>query len=137
MDDAIRIHVIDPATGAAAPLAEAVTVIVVPAEAPGDAGRIVLATASATATAKHDLRALAQMALFDVEEGALTPEPVPRGCMVRIGTGGDARTLDRGLVIVRDVRGAPRVLAVGDDDARKLLAAAYRYTTRWVRLDVR
>jgi hypothetical protein len=137
MDDAIRIHATGPHPGDSAPVVDALAAIVVPAGAADDPGTIALLAASASATAKHDLRALAQMALYDAEEGTLAAETVAAGARLVVRAAGEDRTVDRGLVIVRDLAGVARVYAVGDVDARTLLAEAYRFTTRWVRLDVR
>ena len=134
----IRILTADPADPAAESvlLAEATAAILVPEEAPERPGRIVLLTASLAPTAKHDLRALAQMALFDFEEGAPAPEPVAASRRLIARSGDGDSVLERGLLIARDLAGSVRAWAHQGTDARRLFGEAYRFATRWVRLDV-
>ena len=137
--DPIRVLNADPANPVAEPIliTEATAVILVPEDAPAAPGRIAFLTASGEAAAKHDLRALAQMALFDFEEGALSPEPVAASHRLIARSSDGETVLERGLLIARDLAGAARAWAHEGIDAKPLFAEAYRYATRWVRLDVR
>jgi hypothetical protein len=135
----IRILTVDSSFRDATPklVAEASAVILAPEKSLAEPGRIVLLAAAGEASAKHDLRALAQMAMFDFEEGTLRPEPVDARRRMIARSGGEEYAVDRGLVIARDLTGAARAWIHAGLDAKRLFPETYRYTTRWVRLDVR
>lgn len=118
---------IDPIPGAA--------VILVPEGALIEAGFIRMLAANQTAQSKHEFHALAQTARMLSEDGELAPTTV-KGTL-RVSLGDQTLDLEQGLLIVRrpdnDIM---LLLANSEQPARKYLEAAYRYCTRWIRLDL-
>jgi hypothetical protein len=108
--------------------------IIVPERAVSEAGYIKTLTANAHAHSKHEFQAMAQTVYYRYQdeemeitpmEGALTFEWLE-----------DVETLSAGIVIYRDSGGEFHVLAHNDQRVKKLLEAAHRFCTRWVRLDI-
>jgi len=114
---------------------ECATVIVVPEVAEREPGYIATMTTAEEANAKHEFFALAQMALFQYEDDELKAEPFSGPLTIR-HDGHDEQRLERGIVICRDQEGQLRLLAHQEINLKKLLEAANRFCTRWVRLDI-
>ncbi|MFV0437741.1 MAG: hypothetical protein ACK5PS_10180 [Desulfopila sp.] len=118
----------------ALPVAEYVSVIVVPETALTEPGYVRTMTVSNEAHAKHEFYAMAQMAYYQVEDQELTIEEV-QGPMT-ITWAGEEETLARGMLICRDKEGELRVMMHGGLPRKKMLETANRYCTRWIRLDI-
>ena len=110
------------------------TVIVIPEKAVGEAGYIQTYSAKDSGHAKHDYHALAQMAYFQLQDDELDIREADSPLTVRLA---DERSeLDGGMIICREGTGKVYVLAQAGQNRKKLLEAAYRWCTRWVRLDI-
>lgn len=110
------------------------TVIVVPEIAVVEAGYIKTYSRKESGNSKHEFHALAQMAYFQFQDEELEIVEVDTPLFIDDGT--EKTLLDGGLVICRDLEGGLRALVHVGQNRKKLLEAAYRYCTRWVRLDI-
>lgn len=110
------------------------SIILVPGVAVSEHGYIRTLTASAGAHAKHEFHALAQMAYFQIQDDELEIEKLQGP--LRVTLRGEMETFVEGLALYRDMEGQFHVLMHEGQDARKLIEAAYRFCTRWVRLDI-
>ncbi|TKB25733.1 hypothetical protein FCL47_11530 [Desulfopila sp. IMCC35006] len=119
---------------AATKITDCESVILVPEMALQEAGFIKTFTAKDSASAKHEYHALAQMAYFQYQDDEL--EIIEAGSPLTITCGEESTSIDDGMVLYRTGDGSFHVLAHGSQNRKKLLEAAYRYCTRWVRLDI-
>ncbi len=110
------------------------TVIVVPEIAIKEAGYIKTLTIKEGAHAKHAFHALSQMVFFQFQDDEIEISEVDGP--VTISCGAESIVLSDGLVIYRDLAGELHVLVHRLQSRKKLLETAYRYCTRWVRLDI-
>lgn len=110
------------------------SVIIVPEKAVQEAGYIQMFTVKDSAHAKHEFHAMAQMAYFQFQDEELDIREIEAA--VRIVHGDESFELVDGMVICRDRAGEFQVLVHPMQNRKKLLEAAYRYCTRWVRLDI-
>lgn len=110
------------------------SVIVVPEEALEEAGYIKALTIREVAHAKHEYHALAQMAYFQYQDDELEIREC-EGAVV-LTKDDDVIELHSGCLIARTDTGEMLVLLKGVINRKKILEAAYRYCTRWVRLDI-
>ena len=110
------------------------SVIIVPEKAVSEAGYIRTMTAHATAHAKHEFHAMAQMAFYQYQDGELEVEIVQGP--VTVGFKDQIETLSSGMLIGVDNRGGLRLIAQDGQNIKKLLETAHRFCTRWVRLDI-
>jgi hypothetical protein len=110
------------------------SVILVPEIAVQEAGYIKTFTVKDNAHAKHEYHALAQMAYFQFQDGEL--EIMEIDAPLAITSGADVTEITGGMVLYRDTAGSFHVLVHALQNRKKLLEAAYRYCTRWVRLDI-
>ena len=110
------------------------TVLVVPERAIAEPGYIKAYAAMDGAGAKHEYHALAQMAYFQFQDDELNCKDVASSLTVDDGV--EAQRVEDGMVLCRDTSGAVSALVFTGQNRKKLLEAAYRYCTRWVRLDI-
>jgi hypothetical protein len=110
------------------------SIILVPAIAVVEHGYIRTISANAGAHAKHEFHALAQMAYFQFQDDELEIEKLQGPLLITLR--GEAETFVDGLALYRDLEGRLHVIMHEKQDARKLIEAAYRFCTRWVRLDI-
>ena len=110
------------------------SVIIVPEIAIAEAGYIKTYSCQESGNTKHEFHALAQMAYFQFQDEDL--EIVEIGSPVTISDGKENTELHDGLLLCRSQVGAIRALVHARQNKKKLLEAAYRYCTRWVRLDI-
>jgi hypothetical protein len=120
--------------GAAVAIDDSETVIVVPKIAVSEPGYIKTYARKESGNAKHEFYALAQMVYFQFQDEELEIREIDSPLTISDGT--DSIELHDGLVLCRDRAGALHVLAHPRQNIKKLLEAAYRYCTRWVRLDI-
>ena len=113
---------------------ECSSVIVVPERALDEGGFIRTLTAGDPAHAKHEFHAMAQMAMYQFEDGELEMTEVLGP--VTITWKNEVENLTAGMVIYRDGGGNFHILAHKGQNVKKLLEAANRFCTRWVRLDI-
>ncbi len=110
------------------------SVIIVPEIALQEAGYINTLTVKDSGHSKHEYHALAQMAYFQFQDDEL--EIIEIDSPLKLIHGTETSELDGGMVLYRDTEGAFHVLVHVLQNRKKLLEAAYRYCTRWVRLDI-
>lgn len=115
-------------------LTECESIIIVPEIAIQEAGYIKTFTVKDSAHAKHEYHAMAQMAYFQFQDDEL--DVVELDSMLTITNGAEKVELDGGLVLYRNGDGSFHVLVHKLQNKKKLLEVAYRYCTRWVRLDI-
>ena len=113
---------------------ECAAAIIVPEQALHEPGYITMIAGPGTAVDKHSLQALAQTACYQFQDEELEVAEMTGPCRI-VGPGGETE-LARGLVVYREASGAIGAAVHSGLSARKLLAAAHRYCTRWVRLDI-
>jgi hypothetical protein len=120
--------------GAATTISDCQAVIVVPEIAIKEAGYIKTFTNKDSGHAKHEFHTLAQMSYFQFQDDEL--EVCEINAPLTISCGTERTELSGGLLLYRDGAGELHVLAHPLQNRKKLLEAAYRYCTRWVRLDI-
>lgn len=115
-------------------IADCVSIIIVPEKAILEPGYIKMFTVKDAANAKHEYHAMAQMAYYQFQDGELEISEV--GSVLTVSCGEETIDLNSGMVICRDENGEFRVLIHVTQNRKKIIEAAYRYCTRWVRLDI-
>jgi len=111
-----------------------VSVIIVPERAISEPGYIQAITTRAGAHDKHEFHALAQMAYFQGQDDELDVILLEAPCQIEHG--GNVEIFLNGMVIFRGESGEIGIALYKESMRKKLLEAAYRYCTRWVRLDI-
>lgn len=115
-------------------IGSAASAILVPEKAVDEAGYIVTMTDTNDASSKHEFHAMAQMAYFQFQDDELKIGSVSG--TICVDSGGRREHIDSGLVLYRDSEGGFHALVHDGLNTKKLLEAAYRFCTRWVRLDI-
>ncbi len=115
-------------------LTDCVSIIIVPEVALKEAGYIKMFTVKDEAHAKHEYHAMAQMAYFQYQDEDLEIQELKSP--VSIVCGEENIELSDGMIIGRVRTGEFYVLIHAMQNRKKILEAAYRYCTRWVRLDI-
>lgn len=110
------------------------SVIVVPEIAIREAGYMQTFTIKDSGHAKHEYHAMAQMAYFQFQDDEL--EVIELNSPVTVSYGAESIQIEAGMVIYRDKGGAFFVMIHALQNRKKILETAYRYCTRWVRLDI-
>ena len=110
------------------------TVILVPEIALSEAGHIKLLSCNSGPQAKHEFYAVAQMALIQFQDEELDVTTV--NGPIRLKWSDEACETSSGMAICRTLSGELEVLAHTNQPWRKLLEAAHRFCTRWIRLDI-
>ncbi len=110
------------------------SVILVPEIAVQEAGYIKTFTVKDSGHAKHEYHTMAQMAYFQFQDDELAITEINSPLMIILGE--ERHEIAGGLVLYRDTAGSFHVLVHALQNRKKLLEAAYRYCTRWVRLDI-
>ena len=77
---------------------------------------------------------MAQMAYFQFQDDEL--EITALVGEIKVESVESVETLHSGMVLCRDLSGAFHVMIHEGLNRKKLLEAAYRFCTRWVRLDI-
>lgn len=113
---------------------QCVSVILVPEKAIDEAGYIITMTAKNDASSKHEFHAMAQMAYFQFQDDELSMKDVSGS--LAIESEDRRESVSNGLVLYRQSDGSFYALAHVGLNKKKLLEAAYRFCTRWVRLDI-
>lgn len=110
------------------------SVILIPEAALADATWIRSFTTGSQVLSKHEFHALAQVALLQFDDGELTLQKTVGA--INLVSDAESYCLESGLVICRLRSDALAVYINVDQSPRKYIAAAHRYCTRWVRLDI-
>lgn len=108
--------------------------IVVPEKAVDEHGYIKTFTAGMGGQGKHEFQALAQTAYYQFQDDEL--DIVCIESPVHLEQGDEAEILVAGMVVFRDGAGHIKGVFHAGQRVKKLLEAAHRYCTRWVRLDI-
>jgi hypothetical protein len=109
-------------------------VILVPEIAISEAGHIKAYSCNSGAQTKHEFYAVAQMALIQFQDEELDATTV--NGPIRLKWMDEACETSSGMAICRTLSGELEVLAHTNQPWRKLLEAAHRFCTRWIRLDI-
>jgi len=115
-------------------LADCVSIIIVPEIAVREAGHIKMFTIKDSVHAKHEYHAMAQMVYFQYQDEELDIHEIDSA--VTVICGDESIYLSDGMIICRCRTGDLRVLIYAAQNRKKILEAAYRYSTRWIRLDI-
>lgn len=113
---------------------ECTSAILVPDNATEEAGYIQTLTEKNDASAKHEFHAMAQMAYFQFQDDELEIDEA--SAAIHIVSGERTEVLESGLLLYRDAQGGFHAIIHKDLPKKKLLESAYRFCTRWVRLDI-
>jgi hypothetical protein len=113
---------------------ECSSTIIIPERAITEAGYIRTMTTHVNADSKHEFHAMAQIAFSRFQDGELDIEAVHGPLTVEWKN--ELETIVAGLVVFLDSQGNFHLIAHPGQDAKKLLQAAHRFFTRWVRLDI-
>jgi hypothetical protein len=114
---------------------DCVAVLLVPEIAVQEPGYITALSSSGAVASKHEFQALAQTAYYQYQDDEIGITLLEGPC--RISAGDSDEMFERGLLIYRSSSGTIHIAAHRDAvDSKKLLEAANRYCTRWVRLDI-
>jgi len=116
-------------------ICECESVIIVPENAVEEAGYIQAFTVKDSAHAKHEYHAMAQMAYFQYQDDELELIEVNDPLSIAPEEG-EHVIVEAGLVLSRQQGGEFSVFIHSNQSKKKLLESAYRYCTRWVRLDI-
>ena len=115
-------------------VSDCTSIILVPENAIAEPGYIRTMTVRASAHAKHEFHTMTQMAYFQFQDGEL--EVTPLTGPLRISVRGEEEDLVAGLALYRDTEGRFHALMHDGVDGKRLIEAAYRFCTRWIRLDI-
>lgn len=114
-------------------ISDCLCALIVPAQAVDEPGYIKGVSGTGSSN-KHEFHALAQTAYYQFQDDELTVERISE--QIVITSGETLEVLNAGLVIYRDAGGKIQVVVHQDMNLRRLLEAANRFCTRWIRLDI-
>jgi hypothetical protein len=83
---------------------------------------------------KHEFQALAQTGYYQFQDDELDYSETAG--QIEVVHGREKESLEDGMVLFRDTDGLIKAVAHKSAHAKKLLEAANRFCTRWVRLDI-
>lgn len=113
---------------------ECESIIIIPEKAISEPGYITAHTIKDSAHAKHEYHAMAQMAYFQYQDDELEFDEIDAS--IRIVMKNEDVEFESGLILYRKNNGDFHAMIQKLQSKKKLLEAAYRYCTRWVRLDI-
>ncbi len=113
---------------------DCVSVIAVPEKAMDEAGYIQTFTDKTASSSKHEFHTMAQMAYFQYQDNEFCCDVVKGPVLVE--SDGHREEFDAAVVMYRDATGEFHAFIHDGLPAKKMLEAAYRFCTRWVRLDI-
>lgn len=113
---------------------DCVSLIIVPEIAVAEPGYIKTLTIKAAAHAKHEFQAMAQMAYFQFQDDELEITPLQESLCITFR--GETEYLAAGMALYRNTAGHFHALIHDGQNRKKILEAAHRFCTRWVRLDI-
>ncbi len=113
---------------------EGSSAIIIPERATIEAGYIRTLTTNSTAHSKHEFHAIAQMALFQFQDGELEVEAVYGPLTIQWKN--RIETITAGVVVFLDSQGNLHLIGNSDQNVDKLLQLAHRFCARWIRLDI-
>lgn len=95
---------------------------------------IILLNCSTDKQQKHKLHSLSQIALYQFEDNEIEVNQI-KGCCTISGTGFDYQVTEA-LLLLQDNNNHISLYAHPTVAVKKYLDQAYRYCTRWIRLDI-
>ena len=113
---------------------ECSSAIIIPERAMIEAGYIRTLTTNSTAHSKHEFHAIAQMALFQFQEGELEFETFQGPLTIQWKN--EIETVTAGVVVLLGSQGDLHLIGNSGQNVNKLLQLAHRFCTRWIRLDI-
>jgi len=113
---------------------ECLCAILVPKQAIDEPGLMKMMSADPGPNSKHEVFALAQTAFFSFDDEELNI--LDADGVIRVQQGDESHRIEEGMVIYRLMDGSIHAAAQANQPKRKLLDAANRYCTRWIRLDI-
>ncbi|MEE4242298.1 MAG: hypothetical protein V2I36_12595 [Desulfopila sp.] len=111
-----------------------VSIIAVPEKAMQEAGYIQTFTENTTSSSKHEFHAMAQMAYYQYQDNEFSCEVVTGPVVIE--SDGHKEQFDAAVVMARDRAGKYHAFIHDGLPVKKMLEAAFRFCTRWVRLDI-
>ncbi len=124
----LKIHVRDKV------VQDCVSIIVVPEKAMMEAGYIQTFSDKNRASTKHEFQAMAQMAYYQYQDDELSFTYLDTP--ISVTSDSQIEKIDAGMLLYRDTAGGFHALIHEGLPEKKMLEAAYRFCTRWVRLDI-
>ncbi len=112
---------------------DCLAVVLVPDITLSELGHVRTISIKTGTQAKHEFYALAQTAYMQFQDDELTLTPV--GSPIEVTVGHETFPIAAGLVLCRRSSGGIEAFVHSDQSPQKLLDAAHRYCTRWIRLD--
>jgi hypothetical protein len=112
---------------------DCLAVVLVPDITLSELGHVRTISVNTGTQAKHEFYALAQTAHMQFQDDELTLTPV--GSPIEVTVGHETFPIAAGLVLCRRASGGIEAFVHSDQSHQKLLDAAHRYCTRWIRLD--
>ena len=97
-------------------------------------GYIRTLTTNSTAHSKHEFHAIAQIALSRFQDGELEVETVYGPLTIQWKN--EIETITAGVLVLLDLQGKLHLIGNSGQNVKKLLQSAYRFCTRWIRLDI-
>lgn len=113
---------------------DCVSIIIVPEKAIEEPGYIQAHTANNDSSSKHEFHAMAQMAYFQYQDDELDINVLADEVTLEISDQNEI--FSSCLVLYRDTKGSFHALMHNGINKKKILEVAYRFCTRWVRLDI-
>ena len=107
--------------------------LIIPQRAVEEHGYIKAMHHSATGN-KHEFQALAQTGYYQYQDDEL--DCCEAAGSIEVVRGTEQESLEDGMVLFREAGGTIRAVMHRSAPAKKLLEAANRWCTRWVRLDI-
>lgn len=113
---------------------ECSSVILVPDEALKNNGHIKFLSIDENTSNKHEFHAMSQIAHVQLMDNELdiNEQSSPLEIIVQ----DEHKTMDSGLAVCRTTKGEIKVITNTKELHKSLLQAAYKYCTRWIRLDI-
>jgi len=111
--------------------------VIVPEAALDQPDLIRTLTVAGIDAAKHSLHALCQIAVVEEEEGSLDALSVPRDEALQVDNAGETIVMPCGSVLLLGTDGSVRVACHEGLRRDRLVKAAHRFCTRFIRLDLR
>lgn len=110
------------------------SVILIPKKALEEAGYLKVLSMQDSGSAKHEYHAMSQVVYFQHQDDELNIDVLEAPVVVMQND--EKEILEDGMIIFRDLSGSFQVFSHLADLNKRFLEIAYRFCTRWVRLDI-
>lgn len=115
-------------------LSECTSIIIVPQKGLEEAGYIQTLTVNRKGFSKHEFHALAQTAYFQFQDDEL-PVSIVKGSL-DVEADEFHEQFASAMIVYRNGQGSFGIFINDNLSTKKMLEAAHRYCSRWVRLDI-